>query len=144
RGFAGNYSRATVDVTWRRQFIDDIGQMWTPFIGARLDGAWKDVNNGGPTIDGNYNNAQQGNFLDTSDKFIGRVMPTVGLNYRFPFVVAAPSGWGSHVIEPIAQIVASPNEPRIGKLPNEDAQSLVFDDTNLFSTNRFSGFDRVE
>ncbi len=143
RGFAGNYSRASVDVTWRRQFIDDIGQMWTPFIGARVDGAWKDVNNGGRVV-GDYSNAQQGNFLDTSDKFLGRVMPTVGLNYRFPFLVAAPSGWGNHVIEPIAQIVASPNESRIGKLPNEDAQSLVFDDTNLFSTNKFSGFDRTE
>jgi LPS-assembly protein len=32
--------------------------------------------------------------------------------------------------------------PRIQ--PNEDSQSLVFDDTNLFAWNKFSGYDRVE
>ena len=29
-------------------------------------------------------------------------------------------------------------------LPNEDAQSLIFDDSNLFKVNKFSGWDRVE
>ena len=28
--------------------------------------------------------------------------------------------------------------------PNEDAKSLVFDDTNLFETTKFSGYDRLE
>ena len=37
-----------------------------------------------------------------------------------------------------------PNETDIGKLPNEDAQSLVFDDTNLFKVDKFAGWDRVE
>ena len=32
----------------------------------------------------------------------------------------------------------------IGLLPNEDAQSLIFDDSNLFKINKFSGWDRVE
>ena len=32
----------------------------------------------------------------------------------------------------------------IGSLPNEDAQSLVFDDTSLFEWDKFSGFDRSE
>ena len=34
--------------------------------------------------------------------------------------------------------------PQIGKLPNEDAQSLIFDDSNLFRVDKFSGWDRVE
>ena len=29
-------------------------------------------------------------------------------------------------------------------MPNEDAQSLVFDDTNLFELTKFSGYDRIE
>jgi LPS-assembly protein len=37
-----------------------------------------------------------------------------------------------------------PNETQIGKFPNEDAQSLVFDDSTLFSVDKFSGWDRVE
>src|SRR5438477_164288 len=31
-----------------------------------------------------------------------------------------------------------------GKLPNEDAQSMVFDASNLFAVDKFSGYDRVE
>ncbi|MDE2329390.1 MAG: LPS assembly protein LptD, partial [Bradyrhizobium sp.] len=46
--------------------------------------------------------------------------------------------------EPIAQVIARPNETYAGKLPNEDAQSMVFDTSNLFSVDKFSGYDRVE
>src|SRR3546814_4855364 len=31
-----------------------------------------------------------------------------------------------------------------GGLPNEDAQSFVFDATSLFERDKFSGFDRIE
>ena len=37
-----------------------------------------------------------------------------------------------------------PNEQQIGRWPTEDAQSLVFDDSNLFRVDKFSGWDRVE
>ena len=37
-----------------------------------------------------------------------------------------------------------PNEVLPKLQPNEDAQSLVFDDTTLFSWSKYSGFDRVE
>jgi LPS-assembly protein len=48
------------------------------------------------------------------------------------------------VIEPIAQVIARPNEVNPKLQPNEDAQSLVFDDTTLFEWNKYSGYDRVE
>src|SRR2546423_8782289 len=69
-------------------------------------------------------------------------MPAVGLEYRYPFI--SVQSWGTQTIEPIAQLVVRPNESAIGKLPNEDAQSLIFDDSNLFSINKFSGWDRIE
>ena len=69
-------------------------------------------------------------------------MPTVGLEYRYPFINVQP--WGTTTIEPIAQVIIRPNETYAGKLPNEDAQSLVFDASNLFSVDKFSGYDRVE
>ena len=37
-----------------------------------------------------------------------------------------------------------PNERLAGGLPNEDAQSFVFDTTSLFERDKFSGFDRTE
>ena len=58
-------------------------------------------------------------------------MPTVGLEYRYPFINVQP--WGTQTVEPIAQVIVRPNETYAGKLPNEDAQSLVFDASNLFS-----------
>ena len=69
-------------------------------------------------------------------------MPAVGLEYRYPFISVQP--WGTQTIEPIAQLIVRPNESQIGKMPNEDAQSLIFDDSNLFSVNKFSGWDRIE
>ena len=48
------------------------------------------------------------------------------------------------MIEPIAQIIVRPNETEIGRLPNEDAQTLVFNTANLFALDKFSGYDRIE
>jgi LPS-assembly protein len=69
-------------------------------------------------------------------------MPAVGLEYRYPFV--SVESWGTQTIEPIAQVIARPDETQIGKWPNETSQSFVFDDANLFSVNKFSGWERVE
>jgi len=58
--------------------------------------------------------------------------------------LAARSPGVTHLVEPIAQLVyrgASSVQPGI---TNEDSQSVVFDDTNLFSYNRFTGIDRQE
>jgi LPS-assembly protein len=145
RGIGGNANRASASLSWRREFIDAIGQVWTPFISAQADVVSYSLNSTlpGPAPLGvaNYSNNAQRNFLSDEATF-GRIMPTVGLEYRFPLVAAF--GNGSHVFEPIAQIHISPNEQKIGHAPNEDSHSLVFSDSNLFSVNRFSGYDRSE
>ena len=82
------------------------------------------------------------NYIATGDSNLVRAMPTVGLEYRYPFI--SVQSWGTQTIEPIAQVIARPNETQVGKWPNEDAQSLIFDDTNLFKIDKFSGWDRVE
>jgi len=48
------------------------------------------------------------------------------------------------MFEPIVSAVVSPYGGNSANIPNEDSQNLEFDDTNLFSVNRFSGLDRVE
>ena len=57
-------------------------------------------------------------------------MPTAGVEYRYPLINV--QSWGTQTIEPIAQLIVRPNETKVGTLPNEDAQSLIFDDSNLF------------
>lgn len=147
RGLAGNQTRATATIDWRRQIIDPIGQVFTPFASLRLDGVWFSPRY--DTAAGNANTfARQyvegiaPGSTSSSTTVYARAMPAIGLQYRFPFVSTA--SWGTQVIEPVAEIVARPNETRVGALPNNDAQSLVFDDTTLMSTDKFSGYDRVE
>jgi LPS-assembly protein len=132
RGMPGTYTRLTGEAQWRRSFTDPVGQIWTPFAILRAD-----------AIDASISN-QPGvsNFLPVGDTQALRLMPTVGLEYRYPFINVQP--WGSTTIEPIAQIIIRPNETYAGRLPNEDAQSMVFDASNLFAVDKFSGYDRVE
>jgi LPS-assembly protein len=82
------------------------------------------------------------NYINTGETDVGRVMPTVGLEYRYPLI--GVQSWGTQTLEPIAQLIVRPDETRVGAFPNEDAQSLIFDDSNLFKLNKFSGWDRVE
>ncbi len=132
RGMPGTYTRLSGEVDWRRSFTDSAGEIWTPFASLRADAINADVSN------------QRGvsNFLPVGETDALRVMPTVGLEYRYPFINVQP--WGTTTVEPIAQVIIRPNEPYAGKLPNEDAQSMTFDTSNLFEVNKFSGYDRVE
>jgi len=137
RGASGTMSRASITASWRRELIDPIGQVWTPFAYVRADNFWI-----APDFDG-YQNANLANYLGGDDDYLFRAMPAVGLEYRYPFVAALGTS-GRQVIEPIAQIIARPNETQIGHLPDEDSQSLIFDDTSLFDWDKFSGYDRSE
>jgi LPS-assembly protein len=132
RGMPGTYTRATGEVDWRRSYTDSWGEIWTPFASLRAD-----------AIDASVTN-QPGvsNFLPSGETQALRMMPTVGLEYRYPFINVQP--WGTTTIEPIGQVIIRPNESYAGKLPNEDAQSMTFDTSNLFSVDKFSGYDRVE
>ncbi len=132
RGFPGQYNRFSAETLWRRTVTDSYGQMFTPFVSVRADAASFNV----------YSDPGVGNFLNTGDNDLVRGMPTVGLEYRYPFI--SVQSWGTQTVEPIAQVIARPNETQIGKWPNEDAQSLIFDDSNLFKVDKFSGWDRVE
>ena len=132
RGMPGTYTRATAEAQWRRSFTDSVGEIWTPFASIRADAIDAEISNQ-PGVS---------NFLPVGNTQAARVMPTIGLEYRYPFINVQP--WGTTTIEPIAQVIARPNETYAGKLPNEDAQSMVFDASNLFSVDKFSGYDRVE
>lgn len=154
RGMGGNYARATLNVEWKRKFVDPIGQVWTPFAFAHINGSWLSTSQNGarffnnpgcanPPCNSLIQNADQGVFFNNAgDTFRGQAAPGVGLEYRYPFLASDSLAW--HVFEPIAQVVVRPNESRNFFRVNEDSQSLVFDDTNLFSPSKFSGYDRFE
>jgi LPS-assembly protein len=132
RGIPGEYDRLSTKMEWRKSITDPAGEVWTPFAYVRLDAASTSIT------------SQPGvsNYIATGNSGLGRAMPAVGLEYRYPFI--SVQSWGTQTIEPIAQIIARPNETQIGRFPNEDAQSFSFDDSNLFAVDKFSGWDRVE
>ena len=132
RGVPGTYSRLSSEASWRRTVVDSYGQVFTPFASVRVDFANVEIQNE-PGVS---------NFMKTGETDVARVMPTVGLEYRYPFI--SVQSWGTQTIEPIAQIIARPNETSIGRLPNEDSQSFSFDTSNLFAVNKYAGWDRVE
>ncbi|MBN8913659.1 MAG: LPS-assembly protein LptD [Rhizobiales bacterium] len=125
---SGDMNRVVTEVKWRRRFTDAIGITYTPF--GELRGDAYQINYEDPTLTSS---------LD--DTFL-RGLATGGATVSYPWV--ANVGATSHVIEPIGQIVAHNSHVDQAFLPNEDAQSLIFDDTNLFDTTKFSGYDRLE
>ena len=132
RGVEGTVTRLTGAAQWRRTVITDGGHVVTPFAALQADGFWTDVEPD-PFLPAT---------IETGSDVRGRITPTAGIEYRLPLV--SQQAFGTQTIEPIVQIVARTDEAGIGTLPNEDAQSLVFDDTTLFEWDKFSGYDRVE
>jgi LPS-assembly protein len=131
-------NRLIVAANWRRQMIDGIGEVFTPF--AQLRG---DIYGVGGVNNQDLNGSPDFVSEEPDNGAILRGNAIGGIEYRYPFM--ASTGNITHVVEPIGQIIARPNS--LGNqqdIPNEDALSLVFDDTLLFDIDKFSGYDRIE
>ncbi len=72
----------------------------------------------------------------------GRAFPTTSVTWRYPFVRL--TNLGQYVMEPVAQVVASPNGLNPAKIPNEDSRLSELEDLNLFYIERMNGFDRAD
>lgn len=128
-GLAGDYIRATKELDWEKRMVAPGGQLVTTFASLRGDFFSLDPNGVVPP-------------QLTSQTNPTRFMPAVGVEWSWPIMASLPGS--THVIEPMAQLIVRPNEPLAGKLPNDDAQSLVFDNSILMRRDKFSGYDRVE
>lgn len=125
-----NINRVVTELNWRRRFVDAIGISYTPFADVRGDVYQFD----------NYNDPTTGTLVP--DETMTRGIVDGGATVSYPWVANTPGA--THTIEPIGQIVVHQETLPQRRLPDEDAQSLVFDDTNLFATSKFSGYDRIE
>ncbi len=135
--FNQDATRAVTEFTWRRRLIDSIGITYTPFANVRGD----------VTTFNNYQDPFAANPSDLSadqleDETSARGVAAAGATLAYPWV--ATTTRASHTIEPIGQVIGRTQANPTRNTPNEDAKSLVFDDTNLFEIDKFSGYDRVE
>ncbi|ETS11643.1 LPS-assembly protein LptD [Bartonella quintana] len=134
-GIAGNSFRLTNELEWKKRFKTCDGLILTPILSLRADIM---------TTNTHENPASHitNDFLSTIRSPALRGMATAGLELRYPFLITLDSS--THIIEPTAQIFIRNDEQYIGQVPNEDAQSFVFDATTLFQRDKFSGYDRIE
>jgi LPS-assembly protein len=127
---ATSITRVTSELNWRRRLTDQIGITYTPF--AQLRGDLIQASN--------YIDPESADLVGSEN--FNRASVAGGATVSYPWV--AHTANASHVVEPIGQIVAHEETGSQLRLPDEDARSLVFDDTNLFQISKFSGYDRIE
>ncbi len=127
-GVAGTFTRTSSRASWRRRFIAPGGHVITPFGYLQADSNWIAATDPAAGL--------------SSNAVLARAMPAIGVEYEWPFLGVL--GSTVHTFGPKAQLIARPSEAHPGALPNEDSQSLVFDDTTLFVWDKFAGYDRQE
>ncbi len=116
---------------WRSPHIGPMGDIYTLIASLRGDFFWSNDALDPDSSTGEYENAVE-----------ARLIPLLAVDWRYPWIRQG-DGY-QHVIEPIVQAIYSPTDLNDGTIPNEDSISFEFDDSNLFSLNRFPGYDRVE
>jgi LPS-assembly protein len=143
-GIENTSTRLTAEGEWKRSFITDGGLVMTPLLAFQADTTSVDYSPDSiAAINSMAANPDIGVMADIRDAY-HRLLATAGLELRFPLLFASEGS--SHVLEPMAQVFARNDEPYADKLgmPNEDAQSFVFDATSLFERDKFAGYDRIE
>lgn len=124
-------TRLSGTAKWERPVTTKNGQVIKGFASLRADGYFSNDLN--PTSDP----------LGPKDsQVLGRILPVVGADWRWPFI--RPGRNFNLVIEPIAQLVYTPVGGNPDGISNEDSTGFEFDETNLFTVNKFPGLDRWE
>ncbi|WP_428247513.1 LPS-assembly protein LptD [Ferrovibrio sp.] len=124
--------RLSTTVSWSQPYFAPSGEVYTATALLKTDGYW-------------VNELQDRPYLATNDadaRFAGRAIPMLALDWRYPLV--RDSGSIRQLVEPIVGVVLAPYGGNPRTIPNEDSLSFEFDETNLFSFNRFPGSDRVD
>lgn len=123
RGEGRDTARVSTTAAWKLPVTTTGGHLFTFFANLRADGYH--VTDTGP--------------LGDDDQTVGRVLPWAGAEWRYP-MVRTDWGW-KQVIEPIVQVIGAPYGGNPNEIPNEDSAAFEFDETNLFSFNKFPGLD---
>ncbi|WP_423206776.1 LPS-assembly protein LptD [Paracoccus yeei] len=116
-------ARGSVAMDWQRTEILPMGVVGT--IETRLDADFYRINQ-----DSRY------------EDWVARADPTLAAQLAWPF--ARHQDGVTQIIEPIVQVVWSPERDSEDEVPNEDSRLIEFDEGNLFSLNRFPGWDARE
>lgn len=124
-------NRLSVTQGFNHPYTTPFGLLMQNNISVRLDGYALDTGNEGLV-------SQHRN--DSYNK--GRFYPVASTKLSYPLMARMENS--TQILEPIAMLIVSPNSKNAQDIPNIDSTVFDFNDTNLFSENRFAGFDRIE
>ena len=149
RGIAGDYTRASGQVSWQHSYIDSIGEVWKPFLfaalTARRPNSTKPARSPTPAVWGEHRRQfESAAFFSGSDQGALRAAwlasrARVPISLHLGFIVGHAD---DHADRPVHRPAKRGHSQDSSLMKN--SQSLVFDETNLFAWNKFSGYDRVE
>lgn len=144
-----NMQRGIGQLGWKRPWNTLSGQVFTPFASVRGD-LYKVEH----SHDTGLRRRERNIIRNRPHTFIerridrdggGRFFPQAGVDWRWPFINIFCQQ--SFVVQPVGQLIAAPDTAlgvKQRKIPNEDSQVPEFNDGNLFSPDRFSGYDRID
>lgn len=120
--------RLSMSLSWRLPYTHRMG--WQLIVDASVNGDFYFINDQRQIGGRSFNGAA------------GRLYPHARILWKYPFV--RELGNVRHIVEPQVALVAAPAGLNSSDIPNEDSADLEFDDSNLFSLNRFPGRDRID
>ncbi|MHA1549869.1 MAG: LPS-assembly protein LptD [Alphaproteobacteria bacterium] len=126
----GQNNRASAKIAWTKSLFFTNGWKWTLDLSGRGDFYQYDEVP-----------LENGNFVTSNEE---RFTPQALLQWEWTFFRQGEST--TQILTPTIQFIASPQKDlnEIQRIINTDSQGLRLDDTNLFSDNRFAGYDRIE
>ena len=116
--------RATAEANWMSTYTLNDGLRLQPFI----------------DLGGDVYDVSDLSNIDKGGHIYDRTHGDVGLDLNWPLIQRNANGLTT-VLEPIAQFILAPDAKTNPNIPNEDSQVFTFDETNLFSADRFDGYD---
>lgn len=129
---AQDVNRASLEGYWQRRLVSDYGLVNEFSMNARGD---------------LYNTREREVALapgtgQDSETTETRFFPSAHWQTSYPLVRAFDKA--QVTLEPIVALTVAPNLDVNNDIPNEDSQDVQIDASNLFESNRFPGFDRIE
>ncbi|MBL4800604.1 MAG: LPS-assembly protein LptD [Emcibacter sp.] len=126
-----NSQRMSIEGAWKLPLKSSLGDFYTFTASIRGDVFH---NSSAEKQDQPIHGGKNGTF--------GRVLPKFSIDWKLPFIKNGATT--QQIIEPLVSIIFAPNNKNSDDIVNEDSRNFEFDENNLFSHNRYNGYDRWE
>ncbi len=124
--------RIAMNGGWERRLVSDGTGLVTTLSGLLHLDAYSADNVVDPSGNGTvYNKVLMARQFEQANAVVSYPMSRSGNGYQ-------------QLLQPMVGLTLAPNFHNSSQQPIEDSQDIVFDETNLFSPNRFTGYDLIE